>query len=159
MMDLGLVMVDVISWLLDFPSFQTVSSVMVHNKTTSVEDTALCFLRTDSGAAVHINVSWTSVTEKSDYYLDVFGTEGSASVNPLRIHKTMAETPVNVTPVLKGSASSIYQRSYVHELRHFAGAINGTYPIVSTAEEALHRMRIIHAAYQSAKLNQEISLT
>jgi predicted dehydrogenase len=159
MMDLGLVMMDIVLWVLGYPKVTTVSSFLHFNKTTSVEDSASCFLRLGDATAIQINVSWTATIEKPLYYIDLFGTEGSASINPLRIHKVTAGSPVNVTPVLGETGSSLFVRSYGHELRHFAGAIRGIHPPASSAEEALHRMKLVDAAYRSAELQKEISLS
>lgn len=157
-MDLGIVMIDLILWLMDFPVVDTVSASMFSHKTRNVEDSASCFFRLKDSAAVSMQVSWNAPTEKQHYYLDIIGSKGSASVHPLRIHKIIAGSPANVTPVLPESNASIFRRSYEHELRHFAGAIRGIHPVISTGEEAVARMRLVEAAYKSNTSRREIAL-
>jgi predicted dehydrogenase len=157
-MDLGIVMIDLILWLLDFPRVDTVSASMFSHKTKHVEDSASCFFRLGTAASVSLQVSWNASVEKQQYYLDVIGSKGSASVNPLRIHKVIAGAPANVTPVLPDPHASIFRKSYEHELRHFAGAIRRLHPVISTGEEAAARMHLVEAAYRSASSKREISL-
>jgi predicted dehydrogenase len=157
-MDLGIVMIDLILWLMDFPKVETVSASMFSHKTKHVEDSASCFFRLADSAAVSMQVSWNAPTEKQQYYLDFIGSKGSASVHPLRIHKIIAGSPANVTPVLPESHSSIFRRSYEHELRHFAGAIRGIHPVISTGDEAVARMRLVEAAYKSHASRREVAL-
>ncbi len=156
LIDLGIVMIDLVLWLMDFPKVQSVSSTLYHHKTKGVEDSASCFFRLENDASVSLSVSWSATLEKQQYYLDIIGSKGSASVNPLVIHKLIAGAPVNVTPVLPDSATSIFRRSYEHELRHFAGAIRKHHPVISTAEEAARRMKLVDAAYKSAQKKKEV---
>jgi len=157
-LDLGIVMIDLILWLLDFPEVRTLSANMYHNTTKNVEDSASCFFRTTENTSVQLNVSWSAAIEKQLYHINLYGTEGSASINPLVIQKYIAGSPVNVTPVLPEPTSSIFKRSYEHELRHFLGTIRGIHAAISTAAEASHRMSLVDAAYKSSLKNREIVL-
>lgn len=155
-MDLGLVMLDLVLWLLDFPVAHSVSAVMQHGKVRDVEDSASCFFRLEGGTAVSLHCSWNAPVEKPQLSLDIVGTKGSASVNPLRIRKIIAGVPSNVTPVLPESHASIFRRSYEHQLRHFLGAIRGVHPTISTGAEAAARMRLVDAAYRASALGQSV---
>ena len=156
--DLGIVMVDLGLWLLNFPKAQSVSSTLYHHKTRDVEDTACTFIRLQHDITLSIDVSWTATVEENNYYCDIIGTKGSARINPLRIHKLMAGNPVNVTPVLGESSINYFKSSYEHELKHFIGAVRGLYPGISTGEEAVQRMKLVEAVYQSASKRKEIIL-
>ena len=158
LIDLGIVMLDLVLWMLDFPKVVSISATMRKDKTSNVEDSAACFIRLENDITFYMNVSWTAVLEKPVYGLELVGTDGSATINPLKIHKIIADSPVNVTPILKESVSSIYKRSYEHELRHFAGAMKGLHPPISTASEAFKRMKLVEAAYSSAELQKEIQI-
>ena len=155
-MDSGVVLLDLVLWLLDFPDPHAVSSVMQHMKTQEVEDSASCFFRLDGNIAVSLHCSWTAPVEKTHYSVEIIGSKGSASVNPLRIHKVIAGIPSNVTPSLPEPHASIFRRSYQHELRHFAGAIRGLHPTVSTGAEATSRMKLIDAAYKAATTGRSV---
>ena len=45
---------------------------------------------------------------------------------------------------------------YENELKHFVGAVRGIHQVISTADEAVLRMRIVDAIYQSAAKKKEI---
>jgi predicted dehydrogenase len=154
--DLGIVMLDLILWLLDYPQVDRVSANMFHHKTRTVEDSATCYFRAGRETSVQLVVSWNAAIDRSEYYINLVGSKGSATLNPLRIFKYIAGTPVNVTPVLPESGANIFRRSYEHELRHFAGAIRGLHPVISSGDEAVMRMKIVDAAYRSAELGREV---
>ncbi len=54
---------------------------------------------------------------------------------------------------------NLYKRSYETELKHFVGAVRGLHPVISTADEAVKRMRIVDAIYKSAEKGKEVVLT
>jgi predicted dehydrogenase len=158
-MDLGIVLIDLVLWLLDFPDVRTVSASMFHHRTKTVEDSASCYFRAGEETAVQIVTSWNAMADTQRFTLDMLGSRGSVTLNPLRIFKLIAGTPVNVTPVLPDPGPTLFRRSYEHELRHFAGAIRRTHPVISSAEEAMLRMKIVDGAYASAREGKEILLT
>jgi len=90
------------------------------------------------------------------YYCQVFGTEGTASLSPLRIHKQLHGNLVNVAPEKLDPPERLFKRSYENELRHFLSAVRGVHPLLSNAEEATQRMLVIEAAYKSARTGKEI---
>jgi predicted dehydrogenase len=87
LVDLGIVMLDVAFWLMDYPDVRKVSAVHFRQKTRSVEDTSLLTVSMKNGAVVNLEVSWSMCVTDDVYACQVFGNEGSASLNPLRIHK------------------------------------------------------------------------
>jgi predicted dehydrogenase len=88
-----------------------------------------------------------------------FRTEGTGDLNPLRINKQLHGNLVNVA-----HRRSIHPRNssgdrHENELRHFLAAVRGVHPVISTADESTQRMRIIEAAYKSARTGKEIILS
>ena len=79
-------------------------------------------------------------------------------INPLRIHKQLHGNLVNVTPAKIESPQNLYRKSYENELKHFVGAARELHQIISTGDEAVHRMKVVEAIYQSAKKGKEIVL-
>lgn len=155
-MDLGIVVLDLALWLLKFPKIKSVSAVNYYHFFKTVEDTSIAFLKFENGATLNLEVSWTLHREYDVLYTNVFGTEGSSSINPLRIYKKMHGTLVNVTPVKLEKPANIFKRSYEYELQHFFNSINAGTNIVSSGDEAVARQRIIDAIYKSAKTGKEI---
>jgi predicted dehydrogenase len=54
--------------------------------------------------------------------------------------------------------ATLYFSSYELEWQYFLNTVRGVVPPVSTAEEAVHRMRIVEALYRSAQERQEVVL-
>ncbi|MGD0337690.1 MAG: Gfo/Idh/MocA family oxidoreductase [Bacteroidota bacterium] len=157
-LDLGIVMLDLALWMMGYPDPLKVSATMYKHTSKDVEDSALAFLRMKNGSTLSIEVSWMFPTGEDFFYCDSYGTNGSAMINPFRILKTMHENLVNVTPQKIETPQNMFRRSYENEVKHFLGAIRGLRPVVSTGEEAVHRMKIVDAIYKSAARGKEITL-
>ena len=157
-LDLGIVMLDMALWLLNYPKVLTVSATTYNQFTKKVEDSAAVFIRLANGVTLTIETSWTFHREGDFFYCNVFGKEGSAFINPLRVFKQVAGNLVNLTPAKSDSQVALFKKSYENELRHFINNCKGLVPSVSTGEEAVMRMQIVEAIYQSAAKNKEIVL-
>jgi predicted dehydrogenase len=154
-LDIGIVLLDLVLWLTGYPDITRVNAKMYNHRTKSVEDSCVVFLELKTGVSVVLEVSWSFPSE--DYfYCNFFGSNGSAAINPLRILKELHGSVVNVTPTKSETPKNLYKKSYENELRHFVGAVRGLHPVVSTADEAVHRMKIVDAIYKSAKRGREI---
>ncbi len=156
-LDLGIVMLDLALWMTGFPEVRRVSTANYSHKTSGVEDSSAVFLSMKNGTTITIEVSWSSYIENELFYCNVYGEKGSAKINPLRIHKEMHGSVVNVTPGNIDDASNLFRRSYENELKHFLGAVRGIHPVISTVDEAVERMKIVDAIYKSATREKEIS--
>jgi len=154
--DLGIVMLDLSLWMLGFPEVHRVSAKMYQQKTKSVEDTCAVFLEMKYGISVILEVSWSLQSVQDFFYCDFFGSEGSAMINPLRIHKSLHGSLVNVTPAAMETPQNLHRKSYENELKHFVGAARKLHPVVSTGDEAVHRMKIVEAIYESSRKGKEI---
>ncbi len=157
-LDLGIVMLDLNLWMLDFPPVESVNATMYKHKTKSVEDSCFAFLRMKNGVTLSLEVSWSLKAGEDYFYCDLFGTDGSAMINPLRIHKQLHDNLVNVSPAKAETPYNLYKKSYENELKHFVGAVRGLHTVISTGDEAVHRMKIVEAIYQSAQKGKEIKL-
>ena len=158
LLDLGIVMIDLALWMLAYPSGMRVSAVNFRHTTKAVEDSSSVFMAAKDGGIITLEVSWSYFVEHETFAFSVFGTEGSASLNPLKVNKDLHGSLVNVAPAKIDSPQVLFRKSYENELRHFVGAAKGLHPVVSTGEEAVHRMRIVDAVYRSASKGREIIL-
>jgi predicted dehydrogenase len=156
--DLGIVMLDMALWMMGYPDVKRVAATHFNHKTRQVEDTSLVTLTFKNGSAMNIEVSWSMTLDDDIYYCNVFGTDGSASLNPLRINKELHGNIVNVAPAKLDQSQNLFRRSYENELKHFIGAVKGLHPIISTGEEAVQRMKIVDAVYRSVRLGKEVAL-
>lgn len=150
-LDLGIVMVDLALWMMGYPEVQQVLATHYAHWTKGVEDTALIYLKMKNDATLTIEASWAFESTSDFFYCDCFGTEGSGSLNPFRIVKRMHGSLVNVAPATVETPQMLYRKSYENELKHWIGALRGLHPVISTGEEAVHRMKIVDLIYKSAK--------
>ncbi|MBI2428706.1 MAG: Gfo/Idh/MocA family oxidoreductase [Ignavibacteriales bacterium] len=153
--DLGIVMLDLALWMTGYPEVSRVSATDYTHK-TKVEDSSVAFITMKNGATITIEVSWNFHIENELYYCNIYGEQGSGKINPLMIHKEMHGNVVNVTPVKTDASQNAIKKSYENELKHFVGALRGIHPVISTAQEAVQRMKIVDAVYKSADKGKEI---
>ncbi len=157
-LDLGIVMLDMTLWMLGYPQVTRVSATMFRHRSRRVEDTAIATLILKDDSRMQIEVSWSMFLEDDVYYCDLHGSDGSASLNPMRVNKVLHGHLVNLAPAKLDSAGQMFKRSYENELKHFLGAVRGIHPLVSPVDEAVPRMRVVDALYRSARLGKEVVL-
>jgi len=157
--DLSILLLDIALWILEFPPVVTVSTQSFYQNTKDVEDTSVSLLRCKDSTIINIESSWSLSVEKDSFYFDVYGTKGSASLNPFRIYKRIQEQMIDLTPSQTESAMNLFKKSYMNELKSFIGAVKGLNPIFSSADESLSRMKIIEAMYKSSSQKKEIKLS
>jgi predicted dehydrogenase len=157
-LDLGIVMLDLILWLLGFPPVQRVNAKMYMHKTKSVEDSAIVTLEVKYGVTLVMESSWSFHCAEDYFYCNLYGSEGSAMISPLRIYKQLHGNLVNLTPVKVDSPLNLLKKSYENELKHFVGAARGLHTIISDGDEAVQRMKVVDAIYQSAQKGKEIKI-
>ncbi|MGH2575904.1 MAG: Gfo/Idh/MocA family protein [Ignavibacteria bacterium] len=155
-MDLGVVLLDIALWLMKFPKIRSVTAVNYYHTFKSVEDSSFVLLRFENDATVTIETSWTLHREDDLFYCNVYGKEGSASINPLKIFKKIHGTLVNITPLKMEKPANIFKRSYEYELKHFINIISTDLKPISSGAESLERMKIVDAVYKSAKIGKEV---
>src|SRR3990172_8667349 len=157
-LDLGIVMFDLTFWMMGYPEVNEVIAANYSHNTKGVEDSSVVFIRMKNGSTITIESSWSFESEQEFFYCDVFGTEGSGSLNPFRILKKMHGNLVNLAPVSHDTPLTLYRKSYENELKHWVGALRGIHPLASTGEEPVHRMKIVDAIYKSAKTGKSARL-
>ncbi len=90
-------------------------------------------------------------------YVNLFGSGGAALLNPLRVHKGMHGTLVNVTPSLEASRHQ-YRHSVEAQMAHFADALRRGVKPMGTADEIVPVMELMDAVYRSAEQGKEVRL-
>lgn len=162
-LDLGIMVLDLALWLLNFPKAKSVSAVNFEktiktDNSPAVEDFSSVLIRLQTGQAITIDTSWNFEVDNDLLFCNAYGDGGFARVYPLRFNKKVQQNLANVTPERIGTLEDIYRRSYQNELRHFLGAVAGLFPMSSTGQEAYERMRIVDGIYKSAKHKKEVAL-
>ena len=156
--DLGILLLDLSLWLLNYPPVETVSTQKYFHSTKNVEDTEVSFIRCQDSSIISMEASWSLPVEKDIFYLNIYGTKGTASLNPFRVFKRIEDQLIDLTPAGTESAFNLHRKSYVNELKSFIGAVRGLNPVFSSGEEALSRMKVVDAMYKSASEKQEIKI-
>jgi len=155
-LDLGIVLLDLALWFMHFPEIASVATQNFFINTASVEDCSLSMIRCKPNALINLETSWSLSSEKDTFYLDIYGTQGNASLNPLRVFKKINDQQIDMTPSGSDNYLALFKKSYINELKHFLGAVQGVNPLFSPADESLMRMKVIASMYQSANEKREI---
>jgi predicted dehydrogenase len=157
-MDLGFQMLDLARWVLGGPRAEAITaSLHRHDGKEEVEDSATAFIRLDNGTTLTLEVTWGLLMEKDFAYLNLFGSGGAALLNPLRLHKGMHGSLVNVTPALESSRNQ-YKASIEAEIAHFCEALRKGQSPEGSGEELLPVMQMVDAIYRSAAQGKEVKV-
>lgn len=159
LMDLGIQMVDLILWMLPDARVRRISAtshnLMLNKK---VEDTLSAYFTLENNIAFSLEVSWATPTENTNAFTYFYGTEGTATLNPLTLTKVTGNEAVRVETNYSLTPSQLYQKSFETELEHFIHCIRSDTLPHSTGEEAHKIMEIVEAIYRSADEGREITL-
>ena len=156
-LDLGFQMLDQALWILGAPKVEAVTASVHRLKRGEVEDSATAFLRLATGATLLLEFTWGLLLERDFAYLNLFGTGGAALLNPLRVHRGMHGSLVEVTPAMPPSSNQ-YKQSIEAEIAHFADALRKGERPIGHAEELLPVMELMDAIYRSAEQGKEVRL-
>jgi predicted dehydrogenase len=154
LMDLGLQMLDLSLWMLDYPEPERISA-HVHAGSGEVEDSAVILLHLAGGRVLNLEVTWALRSERERQYVHVLGTSGSGSLGPLRIYKELGSGLTDLTPQLAPGRENQYTASYRQQLAAFLELIRGERANESPREQAA-LLRITEAAYRSAQKGSEV---
>ncbi|MBP7549828.1 MAG: Gfo/Idh/MocA family oxidoreductase [Gemmatimonadaceae bacterium] len=128
-LELGLPLLDLAGWLLDFPRVERVSATMERGRgANAVEESAIVLIECQGGFTVTIDVHANYVGEDQRWWFELIGTSGSARLNPLRLIKEIHGTPVDVSPTGAQMRDTAFIQSYRSELAHFVAVARGDAP-------------------------------
>ena len=157
LLDLGVQMLDLSLWILGGHEVESVTASAHFPPQTEVEDSLSAFLRLQGGSTLTLEVTWGLLMEKDFAYCNLFGEHGAALWNPLRMHRAMHGSLVNVTPAVD-SARNVYKQAAEAQLGYFVDCVRkGSVP-ASAMQEALLVMRLVDAIYRSAESGREVKL-
>lgn len=155
-LDLGIHMLDLALWLLGNPAVETVTASAYHlTPKSEVEDSAAAFIKVKGGATITVEVSWTLLYDKDFTYVNFFGTQGAALLNPLRILKELHGNLVNVTPMVKPPATG-YSATYEAEMHHFVECITSDVEPLFGPGDGVKLTKLMDAIYTSARKGREV---
>lgn len=158
-LDLGISLLDISLWLMDYPDVEALLTQNFYQTTKTIEDTSISFIRCSNSKLINIETSWALPVDKDQFKISIFGSKGSVTTTPLHLFKKVENTFVDLKPNLSDSPAQLFKKSYLNELKSFIGAVRGLNPLFSTGERALERLKIIEGMYKSAEKNQEIKIS
>ena len=203
LIDIGVHALDVTMWLMGSPRpvavFGATYMALAHRpglknrmgtinvEEYDVEDLAAALVRFDNGATLMLETSWLlQMTERGNAYTQLFGTEGSARLDPFQIVRDVDGAPEDVTPELPPPApdpppqqpkppapaaedasagvevapveKAVTWRRQPSVERFVQAALGRAEPLVKP-EETLNVQRVMDALYQSAATGQLVEIT
>jgi len=156
--DLGIGILDLGMWLTGYKKVESVSVQSYKHRTGSVEDSAVGLIRFEDDQVMTFEISWSFHSEQDSLDLTFFGTEGTAHLNPLRAYKRSGSAKIDYTPAKLTGSTNYFQKSFENELNYFIGVVKGINPLVSSLDEALMRMKLLEAIYESAESKTEVKM-
>jgi len=158
LLNLGVHILDEALWLLGCRKVKSVvGSAHFLSKKKEVEDTAFALLNMEDDITLTIEVGWTLLFDKDFTYFNIFASDGSALLNPLKIYKRMQGEVVNVTPQNNASKSA-FKLSFELQAEHFVESLRKGKEPIFKVEEGLEMAKIIDAIYKSARRKREIKI-
>lgn len=119
-----------------------------------VEDHASGFVRTENGATLNFVFSWASNIERELRHLELVGTKAGVRVEngELRLFRQYGGTMFSLSP------DEATMPEDMNECEHFVSCILHGEPVLTSAEEGVHLIRIIDALYRSAASGDRVFL-
>lgn len=182
LIDLGVHVIDLALWMMDFPAVKTVSGQTrslfgpLGRKTWGrtegqkieggfdVDDGSVAFLRLANGASMTLNIAWAEHGQPQEdmFRVELQGTEGSAILHvrnyknddTLRFYTEMAGAPVTVIPGVQFGGAQGHEAMIKHLIESIR---NGETPATS-GEQGLIGVQILEALYRSADMGREVVL-
>ncbi len=155
-LELGLPLLDLAGWLLDFPRVERVSATMERGRgANAVEESAIVLIECQGGFTVTIDVHANYVGEDQRWWFELIGTSGSARLNPLRLIKEIHGTPVDVSPTGAQTRDTAFIQSYRSELAHFVAVARGDAPYEPPRDQ-IRVYKLLDMIYKAADDAKEL---
>lgn len=123
-----------------------------------VEDMAAALVRFDNGAVLSVETSFSLNIKEDSSSLELFGTKAGARLEPkLEIYSEIDDYLVDISPRYNKEKNT-FDEWFSKEIAHFTDCIaNGT-ECISPAQDGIELMKILDAAYTSAKAGKEVEV-
>jgi len=120
-----------------------------------VEDLATALIRFDNGAVLNVETSFSLNVSEDRGIIELYGDKGGAKIDPEL--KLYSETNGYMTDVsLKAQTALNFDGLFQKEIDHFVNCLLGNSECRSPAQDGIELMKILDAAYESAKTGHEV---
>lgn len=174
LIDIGVHMLDLALWLIDFPKpisvlGKTFDIFGPHKRKIAqwgkvnddgffnVEDFAYAFIDFDNGSSLILETSWASHIKEDQAYVKLYGDKGGAEFNLLKksvvLYTDNGQMPVDT--LLKPSSED----DRYNTLKNFVDAIDGKAKLICKPEESIMIQQLLHAVYQSAETRKLVTFS
>ena len=159
LMDLGVPALDLALWAMGYPEVTRVSAV-TRGDGFDVEEEAHVHAVTREGVALSLAASWRFHAPDDRHQLEALGSDGSAVLLPLSIHREEEGRTVDVTPRYPSprGGETLFTNGFRRLLDHFVAVVAGRAEAEPPAEQAA-LMDLVEAAYESARKGREVELS
>lgn len=122
----------------------------------TVEDLANAVITFDNGASLMLDVSFTLHAEKDVIQIELFGTNGGATLEPsLQLYTEQHNTIVNITPQIDHPTFD-FGGAFQREIDLFVKSCLEGLPSIAPIEDGVMMMSMLDAIYESAKSGSEV---
>jgi len=169
LIDIGVHALDRALWLMGNPKPVSVSGMTYANfgKRTDlatprglwdvdkfdVDDMGVALIRFEDGATLILRACWAAHIEGNIVGTRILGTEAGAFMSPLRIHKDMHGSMVDVT-----HTGLVPVEGHAAEIVHFISCIRGETECMVRNDQVLDVQAILDAIYLSSRTGREVLL-
>jgi predicted dehydrogenase len=121
-------------------------------RTFTVEDFAVGLVRFTNGSTVYLQSAFVANQEQREAFnSEVFGTEGGASLHPLKIFTEKNRVLLDITPVFLPDVNT-----HSAEIASFVQSVREDKPVAVPGEEGLKVTKILDAIYKSSEEGREV---
>lgn len=122
-----------------------------------VEDMATALIRFDNGAVLNVEASFSLNVKSDSGSIELFGTKAGAKIDPeLEMFTNVNDYMANINLCMPTALS--FDGLFTNEIAHFVDCVKSGATCVSPASDGVEMMRILEAAYESARTGHEVVL-
>jgi predicted dehydrogenase len=183
LIDLGVHVLDLALWMMDFPTITTVSGDTrslfgpgglktwgrspgrVAEGEFNVEDGGFGFMRLANGASLNLYATWAehNTPRQDDIRLELYGTKGTAILNISRYGK---EDTVRFYTEIEGVSATVIPsiqwgegvQGHAALISDIIDAVANDRPSPTSGDQGYAAVRALAALYESARLGREVAL-
>lgn len=122
-------------------------------KNYTVEDLAVGFVKFATGGSLVIESSFAAHIDKDIFTIQILGTKGGATSDPLQIFTDDQGYMMTLTPSFAGSGDC-----FEYKMRHFCECVRDGKKCEAPGEDGMAVQQILDAIYKSASVNHEVRI-